>query len=813
MAEHYAPLVSIAKGIKIEATIAHLWFEEIISGDTTINIDDVWKNLDQADKYARIMLEGGETLEGTISPLDDLESRHKIEQVLLGLQAFRDVARVRWQEKTKAAIGSDIDQRFDKIFNIFLNQSDDVITILQEIITNKLLQFQILQSLLITVITMLGMFIAIILQRNERRHLLDILAVKSREQNLAVTLNSIGDGVITTDATGNVTRINPVAEELTGWNETEAQGQPIKTVFPIINAINREPVANPVEKVLATGEMVYLSNHTTLISKDGTEYQIMDSAAPIRNEANDILGMILVFNDDTEKYQLREAMRKSEKRLAEAQRMVHIGNWELNLLTNKFVCSDEIFRIFEIDKELFEASYDVFLNVIHPEDREKVNKAYIKSLEDKLPCSIDHRLLMPDGRIKHVNEHYKTVFDDAGAPLYSTGTVQDISEQINMEETLRRTQKMDALGKLTGGIAHDFNNMLGVVLGYSDLLQGALDKQPKLANYAHEIHHAGKRGARLTNKLLAFSRKNISEAACVNLNSVLLNSQNMLEKTLTVRIKLMLELAEDLWTIWTNDSDMEDIILNMSINAMHAMEGNGQLNIRTSNKQFNQSDAEALALTAGDYVLLSISDTGCGMDEATKNKIFEPFFSTKGEEGTGLGLSQAYGFVHGSGGQINVYSEQGYGTKFDIYFPRYCKNESKETSVEKNTLVKIKGRKTILVVDDEAALLSLNSEILVRHGFNVFSAGSAKQALDILEHEMVDILISDIIMPEMDGYQLAAIVKEKYPKIKIQLASGFTSGDNADAVDEGLKKNLLSKPFNSKSLLNRIQQLLNEVEK
>ncbi|RDH84656.1 MAG: hypothetical protein DIZ80_04080 [endosymbiont of Galathealinum brachiosum] len=416
-----------------------------------------------------------------------------------------------------------------------------------------------------------------------------------------------------------------------------------------------------------------------------------------------------------------------------------------------------------------------------------------------------------DGQIIPVNIFLQYIQPVNESPRF-VAFVHDISEQITLEENLRRTEKMDAMGKLTGGIAHDYNNMLGVIMGYSGLLESELNKQPKLAKYAHEIHHAGKRGAILTKKLLSFSRKNEknSEAVNIDLNSLLKSQQHMLEKTLTVRIKLVFDLQKDLWPIYLEDSETEDAILNISINAMHAIEGNGKLTMHTCNQTINQMDAQALGLTAGDYVLFNITDTGHGMDKETREKIFEPFFSTKGEQGTGLGLSQVYGFVRRSGGTIKVYSERNKGTRFALYFPRYHETKDKKKLIEENNVEDINGTETILLVDDEPALLNLGSETLTVHGFNVISAENAKNALDVLEHETIDLLITDIIMPEMDGYQLAAIVNEKYPEIKIQLASGFADNRNMTMVDENLQQNILYKPFSSIDLLQRIRKLLDE---
>jgi len=386
----------------------------------------------------------------------------------------------------------------------------------------------------------------------------------------------------------------------------------------------------------------------------------------------------------------------------------------------------------------------------------------------------------------------------------------DISEQKKQEEQLRQSQKMDALGKLSSGIAHDYNNVLGVITGYAELLKEELGEQHKLARYAHEIFHAGERSSRLTKKLLAFSRKKTYEADMLNLNALLQDQSHMLRKTLTVRINLVLNLAENLWPVWLDSSDMEDAILNISINAMHAIEGNGKLTIKTRNEKINELDARLLSLNAGDYVTLSITDTGSGMDEITREKIFDPFYSTKGNKGTGLGLSQVYGFVARSKGTIKVSTELSHGTKFIFYFPRFHENKNRSQVQEDQYIAYIKGNENILVVDDEPALLELNCKILSQQGYNIFHAENGKQALEILDQKPIDLLFSDIIMPEMNGYELTAIVQKKYPNIKIQLSSGFEDGHHANMVDEKLCQNMLHKPVASQMLLERLRELLDE---
>jgi len=390
------------------------------------------------------------------------------------------------------------------------------------------------------------------------------------------------------------------------------------------------------------------------------------------------------------------------------------------------------------------------------------------------------------------------------------GSCHDLTELKQHEDQIRRTQKMDALGKLTGGIAHDYNNMLGVVTGYAELLEAKLNDQPKLAKYAHEIHHAGERGSLLTKKLLAFSSQDSPQAISINLNTLLLKQQHMLEKTLTARIHLKFDLQDELWPVYVDNSEMEDVILNMSINAMHAIEGNGELQFITRNTIIKPEDDLNQEPVEKEYVVLSIKDNGCGMDAAIQEKIFDPFYTTKGEKGTGLGLSQVYGFMERSAGSISVHSRPDAGSQFDLYFPRHYETDKHDHDNIPSEISTHNGHENILIVDDEFSLLSLTSELLQNQGYHVLCAESASQALDILKKESIDLLFSDIIMPEMDGYQLASIVRKKYPDIKIQLASGYADNSNAYLIEAKIQQNILSKPYNSESLLNRIRTVLDE---
>ncbi len=637
-----------------------------------------------------------------------------------------------------------------------------------------------------------------------------ISEINRQKQYLSQTLNSIGDAVITTDEKGCVTRLNPIAEKLTGWTNDEAQMQPVKAVFQIVNASTRETIVNPVEKVLATGKTIYLSNHTTLIAKDGKEYQIADSAAPIR-DGKKILGMVLVFNDVTEQYQLRKKLQTKELEQREI----------LQSMVDAVITIDEdgIVNTFNYSAErLFGYSFSEIIgknvNCLIPEPFHSDHNQYLQNYIISGKAKVIGRTNELVGLRKNKTTFPMRLFVEELPPMTDgkrrfIGSCTDLTQLKEHEEQLRRSQKMDALGKLTGGIAHDYNNMLGVVLGYAELLKDSIGEQPEKQDYIEQIIHAGERGAKLTKKLLAFSKNKSSDIEILNINTVLQEEQHMLEKTLTARIKLELNLENDLWHVAMDESELEDAILNISINAMHAIESNGKLTIETENKQIKADEGQSLDLQPGDYVLLGIRDSGSGMNEETKEKIFDPFYSTKGDMGTGLGLSQVYGFVKRCGGNITVETKPEQGSQFTLYFPRYRGNASNrdETENSKNTTI-IKGQETILVVDDEPALLLLASEILSRQGYQVFQAERAKQALEIMESEHVDLLLSDIIMPEMDGYELSETVAHLYPNIKIQLASGFSDNKEINETSKNLQTALLQKPYSIEVLLKSVRNLL-----
>ncbi|HEC17085.1 MAG TPA: PAS domain-containing sensor histidine kinase [Sedimenticola sp.] len=394
------------------------------------------------------------------------------------------------------------------------------------------------------------------------------------------------------------------------------------------------------------------------------------------------------------------------------------------------------------------------------------------------------------------------------------GVYEDITGQKELEEALRRAQKMEAIGRLSGGIAHDFNNQLGVIIGYLDFLKNRFPEDDKSRHWVDTAIRATLRCTDLTRQLLAFSRRQAKEKMVVDLNALLKNMQTMIARSVTPEVEVQYFLSDDLKLTEINPGEFQDAVLNLVINARDAMPDGGKLLIETANKHL---DAGYVALNPwvepGDYVQLALSDTGVGMSAETLEHIFEPFFTTKPEgKGTGLGLAMVYGFVKRYGGNIKVYSEPGVGTTIRLYLP--CSQASGPTiMVENGRAAELPtGDETILIVDDEADLLQLADQYLTGLGYHTRLAGTAAQALDILaEDDSIDLLFSDVVMPGgMNGYELAQEATRRRPGLKVLLTSGFTSKTIASNGLARFSAHLLGKPYRKADLAQRIRLVLDE---
>ena len=391
------------------------------------------------------------------------------------------------------------------------------------------------------------------------------------------------------------------------------------------------------------------------------------------------------------------------------------------------------------------------------------------------------------------------------------GSCMDLTEIKQREEMLWRSQKLDALGKISGGVAHDFNNLLGVILGYAQLLNNQLKDNAKLSRYAEQIVYASERGAALTGKLLAFSRRRPTVHHHVNINQLIQEQTEVISRAITANVDLVLNLNPQIWTTKLEESAFDDMLLNLAINAMHAIDGQGQLTIATSNVSLSKIEGAELDLSAGDYICLSVSDDGCGMNEQVMAQIFDPFFTTKGKDGSGFGLSQVYGFVRSAGGVINVESREDEGSCFSLYFPRQLIRIGEALVDDSKAQLFISGNESVLVVDDEPSMCNLARDILTKYGYRVHTETSAEQALSYLQGHSVDILLSDIIMPKMNGYQLVAKVRALYPQIRCLLVSGFMGEQEQTDENQCADVIVLTKPYTTYSLMRAIRIELNKI--
>jgi len=382
-------------------------------------------------------------------------------------------------------------------------------------------------------------------------------------------------------------------------------------------------------------------------------------------------------------------------------------------------------------------------------------------------------------------------------------SILDITEQKQAEVSLRRSSKMEAIGQLTGGIAHDFNNILGIVMGNLELIKKDLVDDKKVTKRVGSALKAAGRASDLTKKLLSFSRTEVSHHESCKVNKLVLGMQDIIERSLTPVIEINLKLNNNLWLIDTNYGELEDSLLNLALNARDAIIGSGKLSIKTENIHLD------IGAQPGDYVLVAISDTGEGMPPEVVEHIFEPFFTTKSEgKGTGLGLSMVFGFVERSKGFITVDSKEGFGTTFNLYFPRSFSVGANDRSSPDITSLEYQGSGCVLVVDDEEALVDIAKAALTEMGYEVLTAASAHEALYVLtNHPRVDILFSDVVMPGgMSGYELAEHAYTLKPDLKVLLTSGYTK-NAATTGDDVSKLNVLSKPYSISKLAQAIYQV------
>jgi PAS domain S-box-containing protein len=544
---------------------------------------------------------------------------------------------------------------------------------------------------------------------------------------------------------------------------------------------------------------------TRLKRKDGLPVWVRGDVRAVFDADGQIQRFDVFVVDVTEQRRALEALRRSEARyralMENAKDAIFISDPE-GVVHEVNRAAEELQR--QPRSEIVGRSV---LDFVAREEREAVREKFGQTFSQGGVAGFETIALRGDGTTVPIEVSASRV--DVGDTPLVHAIVRDISEQNALAEQLRLSQKMEAVGQLAGGVAHDFNNLLTAILGYSQLLAADLREHPQQFAAIEEIRKAGERAAGLTRQLLAFSRKQMLEPKVLDLNEIVHRIQEMLSRLIGEDIQIVMNLDPALGSVRADAGQIEQVIMNLAVNARDAMPKGGQLSIETANVDLDDLYGQThVHVQPGPYVMLAISDTGFGMDEATKQRIFEPFFTTKEKgRGTGLGLSTAYGIVKQSGGYIWVYTEPGEGTTFKIYLPRVLA-PAEPLPVAEPMLGSVGGRETILVVEDERSVRALVRKTLESKGYTVLEAEAGAEAVEIARTLPVDLVLTDMVLPGIGGSEIAARILEIHPDAKVLYTSGYT--DDV-IVRRGLIKRgagFIEKPFTPNALARKVREIL-----
>jgi PAS domain S-box-containing protein len=524
-------------------------------------------------------------------------------------------------------------------------------------------------------------------------------------------------------------------------------------------------------------------------------------------------------------YQLRGTLftlGENEERLRLALDSGKIGAWEWSIRADRFMASPRLHEFLGLLDGTLGGRLECLIDRIHPEDARAFRDTVAWAVETGNDCEMEFRALRPEGGLRWLYTRAKVFRDRENRPVRMIGAAMDISDRKQVEEDLRlgkeslmQAQKMEAIGKLAGGIAHDFNNMLTAINGYSELLMGQLHDPNALNMGLNEILRSGQRAAALTNQLLAYSRQQIMAFRLVDVNRVVEGMSGMLKRLLQEDIEHVCRLEADLPNIKADPSQVEQVILNLALNARDAMPLGGRLEIATrEERRDGRRHPSAGNIPAGNYVVLSVRDSGVGMSEEVKARVFEPFFTTKAVgKGTGMGLSTVYGIVQQSGGYIGVQSSPGQGSTFDVLFPAVGGNAPAELDVAQLLPAsRQRCKETLLVAEDESSVRVFLRQLLAAQGYTVIEAGNGNEALAASEgySSEIHLLITDVVMPGMGGRELAERLARKRPGMRVLFISGYTD----DAIlQHGVLDGdtaFMNKPFPPASLLEKVRELLGD---
>lgn len=632
--------------------------------------------------------------------------------------------------------------------------------------------------------------------------------LSASENRYRILINTIPDLIWLKDADGVYLSCNMMFERFFGAKESEIVG---KTDYDFVDKELADFFREQDQKAMTAGKPT--SNEEWITFADDSHRALLDTIkTPMLDEEGNIVGVLGVGHDVTERKQaedkIKEALVFNQQVINSAQQGIIVYDLALRYrVWNPFM--EQMSGVKSADV-LGKTPLEVFPFLKDSGVLERLKKI----LEEKSALTVEFPF--------HVESTGKSGWSsDTSAPLLNStgelvgiiGIVQDLSEQRETQNQLLQAQKMESVGRLAGGVAHDFNNMLTAILGHAELGLMHLDPTHRVCTDLKEISKTAERSADLTRQLLAFARKQTVSPKVLDLNETISGMLKMLQRLIGENIQLTCQTAANLWPVKVDPSQIDQILANLCVNARDAIKDNGRITIETENRTIDANYCNNhLEAVPGDYVSLSVSDDGVGMDKETQRHIFEPFYTTKElGKGTGLGLSTVYGAVKQNNGFINIYSEQGQGTTFSIYLPREADSRNTEAAVEEGTIAQTaRGQETILLVEDDPAILNVTLQMLEGQGYSVLKANSPGEALQLVGEQsgMIHLLMTDVVMPEMNGSDLAKKILASYPQIKQLFMSGYTADVIAHhgVLDEGV--HFIQKPFSLQNVAAKVREVL-----
>jgi len=627
---------------------------------------------------------------------------------------------------------------------------------------------------------------------------------------LEATLEATLDAILVIDLTGRAVRWNLKYLAMFGLTAEQVERDGRQAIAPALEEQLEDPgplLANT-EEILREPPRRALE---TLRFKDG---RVVERFVAPHKVGGAIVGLVESYRDVSAAVQAAQALEENRALIERSQEIAHLGSWVAELDASRSLrWSNETCRIFGVPPGQFAGTTEAFFDFVHPDDREAVAQLAAAARAGTAQYDIEHRIVRNDAEVRWVHERADIVRAADGTAVRMVGTVQDVSDRRVLQDRLRESQKLEAIGRLAGGVAHDMNNALTAIIGYTELVAGALGEADPVRADVLEIRRAAERAEAVTRHLLAFSRKQLLEPRVFSLNDTIANLARMLGRTLGAGIELVTVPDPSVPPIFGDPGQIEQAILNLAVNARDAMPDGGQLALTVASIDLDEAFVSThKPMAPGRYVQLSIRDTGHGMDAETQQRIFEPFFTTKDPgKGTGLGLAMVYGTVKQSGGFIFVESSIGEGTTFRLYFPPAPVQQPSDARAPAAPLPARTG--TVLVAEDEAAVRNLVVTALAKTGYRVLPAASGDEALALAAAEggPIDLLLTDANMPGMTGIDLATALVAARPGMPVVIMSGYTD-QQLSIADIPATVSLLPKPFTPRDLRQKVADVLHRPE-